>query len=244
MKLLLIFIVCLFTSMSHADSIQADRPGFSTGTYTVEPGYSHIETGLQYDKGNNVDEPGSYTAPLLNFRMGLTNDTELNLLWDGWTKTNGDSSLSSGDLMVGMKQRILSSDNYNFSWLGFVTLPTGTRSNAQHFSPFIGLLWDRTISDTISVFGTLQFVSFVESRERKNQFQPAIGLSIQHTDKLGSYIEIYTDLSLNTSAVPESVFDAGFTYLLTNSIQLDINFGISTDRRTSDFAGLGFAIRF
>ncbi|WP_198265188.1 hypothetical protein [sulfur-oxidizing endosymbiont of Gigantopelta aegis] len=50
--------------MAHADSIQADRPGFSTGTYTVAPGYSHIEVGLQYDKGNNIGERGSYTAPL------------------------------------------------------------------------------------------------------------------------------------------------------------------------------------
>ncbi|WP_198266722.1 transporter [sulfur-oxidizing endosymbiont of Gigantopelta aegis] len=230
--------------MAHADSIQADRPGFSTGTYTVAPGYSHIEVGLQYDKGNNIGERGSYTAPLLNYRMGLTDETELNLLWDGWNKSNGDSSLTNGDLMLGLKQRIVTNEDYNISWLGFVTLPTGTRSNAQHFSPFIGLLWDRTITDNISLFGTLQLVSYVESRDRKNQFQPAIGLSYQHTDKLGSYVEIYSDIAMNTSVAPASVFDAGLTYLLTDSIQVDFNFGLATDRRSSDFAGFGFAIRF
>ncbi len=40
------------------------------------------------------------------------------------------------------------------------------------------------------------------------------------------------------------MFDAGVAYLLTDDIQLDINFGISIDRNSSDFIGAGFAIRF
>ncbi len=240
---LVVFIAPLRIS---AEPIQPDRPGFSTGTYTVESGVSHMELGFQSEYGNNVGDPDTFTAPLLNFRIGLNTTTELNILVDGWSRerTSTGSVTSSSDLLIGAKHRLIERENYNLSFLGFISLPTGNSPDSGYFTPFVGLLWDYEIKSDISAFGTFQFISFVEGDQRSNNFQPAIGLAFSHTDKIGTYIEYYRDMSLNLSTKDIDMFDAGIAYLLTDNIQLDFNFGISIDRDSSDFVGAGFAIRF
>jgi hypothetical protein len=242
-----LFLASYLSPLSlHAEAIQADRPGFSTGTYTVQPGVRHIEMGVQYDYADHLDEANSYTAPLLNFRMGINTETELNILWDGWSRESSGSQKKTvtSDMMLGIKQRLLSTDDYNISWLGYISLPVGNAPNTGRFSPLIALLWDYNLTDTVSAFGTVQFVSFVEDKKRSNNFQPAVGLSFSHTDKISTYIEYYTDLSLNRGTPQINLFDAGITYLLNDDIQLDFNFAVSTDRRSSDALGLGIAVRF
>lgn len=235
-----------FALIVQADPIQPDRPGFSTGTYTVEPGMTHLELGFQSSYGNNAGDPDSFTAPLINVRVGLTPRTELNVLMDGWSreKANGKRNTTTSDVLVGVKHRLVEEDIYNLSVLGFVSLPTGNSPDSGYFTPFIGLLWDYELSSTVSAFGTLQLVSFVEDGQRSTNFQPAVGLSFTHTPKLSTYIEYYRDMSLNLSTNDADTVDAGVAYLLTNDIQLDFNIGYAIDRETDDFIGAGFAIRF
>jgi len=236
----------LFSFSVLAEPIQPDRPGFSTGTYTVEPGMVHLEMGFQTSYGDHADEPDTFTAPLMNVRVGLTSTTELNILMDGWSRErlSSGTDTSTSDIMIGAKHRLLTSDQYNLSLLGFVSLPTGSGQDSGEFTPFLGLLWDYEITPEVSAFGTLQFTSFVEDGQRSNNFQPAVGLVFSHTDKLSTFIEYYRDMSLNNITSDIDMFDAGVAYLLTDDIQLDINFGISIDRNSSDFIGAGLAIRY
>lgn len=241
--------VSLLLALSHVavgETIQPDRPGFSTGTYTVEPGLTQLELGFQSSYGNNAGDPDTFTAPLVNLRVGLNATTELNILLDGWSRERTGSSTvtSTSDVLVGAKHRLLQADQYNLSLLGFVSLPTGNVPDAGYFTPFVGLLWDYEINSDVSAFGTLQFISFVEDGERSNNFQPAVGLSFSHTDRLSSYVEYYRDMSLNLSTTDADVVDAGVAYLLTDDIQLDINAGYAIDRDSDDFIGVGFALRF
>ena len=229
-----------------AEPITPDRPGFSTGTYTVELGLTHLELGFQSDYGNNAGDPDTFTAPLINVRVGLTPSTELNILLDGWSqeRTGSSTVTSTSDMLLGAKNRLVTADKYNLSLLGFVSLPTGNAPDSGNFTPFLGLLWDYEITPDIGAFGTLQFISFVEGGVRSNNFQPAVGLSFTHTDKLSTYIEYYRDMSLNLNTNDIDMFDAGFAYLLTDDMQVDVNFGYSINRDASDFIGAGFAIRF
>jgi len=243
---LFIFLLTGFPPIVSADAIQPDRPGFSTGTYTVEPGFTQLELGFQSSYGNNAGDPDTFTAPLINVRVSLNSTTELNILLDGWSweRTGSNTVTSTSDMLVGAKHRLLTADKYNLSLLGFVSLPTGNSADSGYFTPFIGLLWDYELTTSVGAFGTLQFVSFVEAGERSNNFQPAIGLSFSHTNTISTYVEYYRDISLNLKTSDADMFDAGITYLLTNDIQLDFNFGISLDNVSDDFIAAGFAIRF
>lgn len=242
LKFVLLFSVpCLL----NAEPIQPDRPGFSTGTYTVEPGLSHLEFGFQSDYASPMGESNSSTLPLLNYRRGLTADTELNLLWDGWSQASEtQKSRSVSDILVGLKHRLIVNDTYNISVLGNVSLPTGSNSDFESTSLFLALLWDYAIAEKISAFGTLQGVSFVEDQQRSNNFQPAVGLSFTHTDTISTFIEYYHDISLNIDTPDSRVFDLGIAYLLTSRIQLDLNAGFALDKYGSDFIGMGVAVSF
>ena len=241
----LLSLLVLLPFNLQAAPIQPDRPGFSTGTYTVAPGKVNLEAGFQSSYGDNAGDPDSFTAPLINIRTGLTPSTELNLLLDGWTReqSGSDTSISTSDILVGVKHRLLNREKYNLSLLGFVSLPTGNDPDSGNFTPFIGLLWDYEVSEEVGAFGTFQIISFVEDGERSNNFQPAIGLTFSHTDKLSTYVEYYRDMSLNIDTRDSDMFDAGIAYLINDDIQIDFNFGLSIDRISSDFIGAGFAIQ-
>lgn len=233
-----------FSSALQASPIQPDRPGFSTGTYTLEPGVSHIESGVQKDYGLNAGDSDSYVAPLINYRLGLSTDTELNILWDGWSWLSGEANKNteSSDVMLGVKQSIITSSQYNLSWLAYISIAS---SSSQGTNGFLGGLWDYSLSDDVLAFGTLQVVSsFDDDDSRVYSFQPALGLSFSHTDKISSFIELYQDMPMQGGAENNSTVDAGVAYLLTDDIQLDVNFGLSLDQRTSDFMGVGIAVRF
>jgi len=218
-----------------AESVVPDRPGFSTGTYTVSPGGWQLEAGIQHSYGRNVGDPDSYTAPLLNLRTGLTQNTELNLLWDGIQFVEGQGQ-DEAYVMLGAKHRLIESDLYNFSLLGHLSL------QEDHLTPFLGLLWDRKLTEKTGLFGTLQVATSIDAGKRRKNFQPAIGLNFSHTDNLSSFVELYADAPLNGDR-QASVFDAGLAWMVHENLQLDFNFGLSMDSRSEDFAGFGLAIR-
>ena len=230
------FILMLFPAIGMAGPVVPDRPGFSTGTYTVQPGTMQVEMGIQNSYGRNVGDPDSYTAPLVNLRTGLTDNTELNLLWDGVRVVTGEGR-DVAYVMAGIKHRLVESELYNFSLLGYLSV------QEDRLAPFLGLLWDRQLTVKTGLFGTLQLATSVESGVRKTNFQPAIGVNFTHTEALGTFVEVYSDIPLDGDrAVP--VFDAGIVWLPREDLQLDINFGVSLDGRSEDFIGAGMAWRY
>ena len=236
---------CL-SNIAHSEPIQADRPGFSTGTYTVDPGVTHLEFGFQSSYGKGPTSAGEFTAPLINIRAGITSDTELNILADGWTleRNAAQNGTYAQDVLVGIKHRLVASDKYNISVLGYISLPIGNEQGGAGFSPFIGLLWDYSLTQSVSAFGTVQVISSVTDYTRSTNFQPAIGLSFAHSKKISTYVEYYSDISLNLNNDHINTIDAGIAYLLTDDIQLDFNFGVSDDSDAHKFIGAGMAVRF
>ena len=71
-------------AFSADNPIVADRPGFSTGTYTVKPGKLNVELGYQYAFNTNLNNKTTQTLPLLVLRTGLSSNVELDFHWDGW----------------------------------------------------------------------------------------------------------------------------------------------------------------
>ena len=67
----------------------------------------------------------------------------------------------------------------------------------------------------------------------------AYGYSL--TDKFGAYAELYGDLPEDSSA--NHYWDAGFTYLVSNNIQLDTYFGTSITKGQDILIGLGASFR-
>lgn len=228
-----------------AQTVVADRPGFSTGTYTVTPGNFNVEMGYEAAFSHDDTHRTTHTAPLLDVRVGLTSESEIDLMWSGWNIDHiaGNSITSTSDMAIGGKYRLVSQSQFNITALGILSLPTGNASSGK-IDPTAAIVWDYTPLDTITVFGMVQFVSFTEDENRNESIQPAIGLSFSHTEKLGTFIELYSDIPLGRNIQRADMIDAGFTYLLADSTQFDLNFGLSLDHRSDDFVGVGIAMRF
>ncbi len=223
-----------------ADTIVADRPGFSTGTYTVKPKNLNVEFGYNYTKNDE-------TFPLFVLRRGLTNKLEFNIMYDGvYVKHNDTENFAwSSDLIIGVKYRLYKSELYNFTFMGLTSLPVGDSKSIslKNITPLAALLWDYTVSTDISLFGTLQGSTYYNN-ERIYDFQPAVGISLAITEKFSSYIEYYSIIPSSTHQDKQQIVDGGFTYLISDDIQFDINGGVGLNSISDDFIGFGVAIRF
>jgi len=228
--------------------IAADRPGFSTGTHTVEPGRLDVELGYQYAFNNTGVNRSTQTLPLLDLRTGLSLKSELDVLWDGWNidhAENQSSDVSVSDVSIGGKYRLREGPKYNLTALGLLSLPLGSApSTSDHVDPLVGLLWDDSLSSQASLFGVVEATSFIFEGDRIYAAQVAIGASFSHTDRLGTFIEIYSAVPSRSKLDDEVVMDGGVTYLLSHDVQLDMNAGVGLNSASNDFIGFGVASRF
>lgn len=251
MKNISLFLsVCItaISSLHGEDTIMADRPGFSTGTYTLKPHEFNVELGYQYAFTDNDSEQSTQSLPLMVLRTGLSEKIELDLLWDGLNidkERNQPATTSKTDLSIGSKYRIYESSQYNLTALGIISLPTGSSpSTSNSIDPLLGILWDYSISDETSLFGAIQTSSTKVENKRIYDIQAAIGASYSHTESIGTFIEIYTIVPSQSMLDKEKVIDGGVTYLLNQDIQLDFNAGIGLNNYSRNFIGFGVASRF
>lgn len=245
-----ISVVCLcVTSLVMADDpISADRPGFSSGTYTVAPGRINAEFGYQYSANKHGTDQSTHTLPLMVLRAGFLSDMEIDLMWAGWNndKIDGQASTNShSDLTVATKYRLHRGTDYNLTALASVSLPIGSEpSTSDSTDPLIGLLWDYQLVNDVTLFGVAQMSSFKVAGSRGQDLQLAIGASFSHSDGYGSFVELYTIRPFDSQLEDELVIDGGITYLVNNDLQLDFNIGLGLNDTSSDFVGVGVATRF
>lgn len=224
-----------------SDTLVPDRPGFSTGTYTVQPEKFNIELGYNYMESEE-------TFPLIVLRTGITDKLEFDLMYDGVyvRRSNETNKIEwSSDLIVGMKYRLHESVLYNFTFMALTTLPVGDGRavSSKNVVPLLALLWDYSISNEISLFGTLQGSTYYDNK-RVFDLQPAMGISLAINEKFGCYIEHYSIIPLSSLPEKEHVIDGGITYLVGEDMQLDINAGLGLNSVSNDFVGFGVSFQF
>ncbi len=229
--------------------IAPDRPGLSTGTYTVSPGTLYIEAGYQYEFNRSGLDTATSTLPQLVLRTGITDKLELDIVWDG---VNRDSlqgfpnETSEADLAIGGKYRLFESESFNLTLLGLITAPIGSSpSTSDNVDPLLGLLWDYGLSDKVGLFGVFQSTRLED--EDENSFienQLGLGVSYGHTDKLVSFVEYFAAIPQSSDQDEQHIIDAGVTYLYSDDIQLDFSAGVGLNDETSHFVSFGIAARF
>ncbi len=241
---------------AQTNPIVPDRLGFSTGAaYTVKPGRLNIEFGYQYSFNNHNTDTSTHTTPLSNLRVGITKKIEFDLLWDGWNIDDQEDSnpeTSVAGVSVGGKYWIVEIDKFNLTTLGLLSFPVGSSpSTSGHVDPRPGLLWDYSLSNSVSIFGDILANSDVTKGDRNYSIQSTVGVSFSHTSRLGTYLEYNSDIPLHTggssepgSSSVQNMINGGATYLLTDDTQLDINAGVGLDSKTDHSIGTGISTRF
>jgi hypothetical protein len=114
--------------------------------------------------------------------------------------------------------------------------------------PTASLLYGWDIREGLSMGGSTIYISNIdpETGELFTVVAQSITFGFGLTDRLTMYTEWFgLFVSGATSVWPEQYFDGGFTYSVTNNIQLDVRAGVGLNQQATDlFTGTGICLRF
>jgi hypothetical protein len=241
-----------------------DRPGEANPAALVPPGYSQIEVGWTHtgNKENGV-KSSIDTFPETLYRYGLSDCLELRLespvhAWEEAKFTDGSPSehlRGWGDTAAGIKLNLWQENAAcclpAAALLGRFSLPTGAHDQTSgRADPSVELLFSNTLSETFTLDTNLGAVwetsrDDAGDKDTLSSFLYAESLTMNLTGKLAAFAEVFAWLPLSAKGTPSTTVDAGLTYLLTDTLQVDISAGRGLSRAADDwFVGMGVAYRF
>ena len=236
---------------SSSSALVTDRPDATEASSTVGKGTLQIETGGLYDsfEENNI-KTENYTYNTTLLRYGILDNLELRLGWnfvEGRTTINGNKldNVTSGlsPLLFGVKIDIAEEKGCmpEIALIGHVFPIFSASQDYRSETTAVDFRFSmsHTLSETSSIGYNLGGQWGNDSSEAAAIYTLAYGKSI--TEKFGFYVELYGDLPEDSSA--NHFWDAGFTYLVSNDLQLDTYFGTSITKGQDLLIGLGFSYR-
>lgn len=245
------------------EPLVTDRPDFTESTDAIPAGHIQIEVGytFTYDR-EGEDRLRDHTAPEFLLRIGVVEDFELRIGWDGYswsenqTQERNDSdrlvtreawSQGANDMTLGIKYKLLDQDGWlpHFGVLASLSVPTGSANvGAGDVEPELVLLWAYDVSDRFAVAGNVGIAVPTDAGDRFFQTFASLSFAYGLTEKLGAYAE-YFGIYPNTedSDAAHSV-NVGFTYLINKDFQIDVRVGAGLNEEADDFfTGIGFSWR-
>ncbi|WP_299437706.1 transporter [uncultured Aquimarina sp.] len=255
--ILITFLSCLsFNSIFSQETnkpgtLVTDRPDQTESPTVVPKGYLQIETGAFYeDAGEDAFKQKTTTFNTTLLRYGLLDNLELRIGWDfAETKTeiNGteldDVESGLSPLLLGAKIAITEEKGWlpEIGLLGHLYLPftAGKDFRPENTGVDFRFSFAHTLSEKSSFSYNLGAAWGDDSPEAAYVYTIVYGYSI--TDSLGIYAELYGDFPEDSSA--NHLWDAGFTYLLSDSIQLDATVGSGITEGQNLLLSAGISVR-
>lgn len=236
--------------------METDRPDFTEGTQTVTPGHLQLESGytFTYDKENGT-RLREHVAPEFLLRVGLIQDLELRLSWDGYVDSQENSPLNNSnsngvsDFAIGFKHRMYRQEDslVDFSLIGDISIPAGSSEiTSDEVEPGLSLLWARDLDEIFAIAGNLNFVFPVVNDDRYFQIENSLTLGTSLSERFGSYLEYYGlyPADSDTTETTSHIVNGGFTFLASTNLQFDIRAGFGLNDEAPDFlVGTGVTFR-
>ncbi|MBL8996935.1 MAG: transporter [Gemmatimonadetes bacterium] len=230
--------------------IASDRPSFSTGTSIAEVGHPLLEIGTTYSRtdGANVLVVGEPTL-----RVGLSPRIELRLTAPNYLMVRPDAIRADGlgDAGIAAKVTLLaipdgaSRIHPHLSLLAGTSLPTGSETfGSDRALPSASLIAGWALSDRVGLGANLIWGQADVGGGTADTYAAVAGISVSHTDRFGSFTELYSTRGPSADWDPASL-QYGVTYLLRPSLQLDGHAGVRLkDTSEGYFLGFGLTRRF
>ena len=221
-KILFSFII--FIPRCYTQELVTDRPDQTESAVTVPLHSLQIETGFAYESFNeNNIYVENYNIAGTLFRYGLENNVEFRFGAGYLIYKGEETTVDFDDLLVGLKINFLKEDSapIDLGLMAHVVVPVFPIFNFQLIEPELIFAASRSLSDKFSI--SANFGGSWDSQWTEVAYLYTTVLGYSFTEKLGSFIEVYGNLSSSFSPVHN--YDAGLTYLLSNNLQLDISGG-------------------
>lgn len=261
--LLLCFIVS-WPILSLADPIADDpcasllavlnRPTVSDSVCAVKPWKFIAEVGTQYQ--NTYPEQGDLmNAPEAQLRWGLPGLNEITLLPSNYVDIfSSDGSGQSGftATSLGFKHQFPNFGKLSYAAEGLFTLPTGSDALGSDGLGFAanGIV-NYNFTDIFALSLMLGYTTATTSTDsgggRYSSFNPDLVFAAQTSENLQFYIEVYGQSKTSPDQSSGFNADGGVQYLISENIELDLEYGQRISGELAGFAnyvGAGTGFRF
>ncbi|RKQ49278.1 outer membrane putative beta-barrel porin/alpha-amylase [Roseivirga pacifica] len=254
---LFIISLCLSSLLLKAQDgpkINTDRPSASESAYLLRKGDFQIETGFLYAEfneellGSDNIKIQAITLNSTALRYGVSDKFELKLT-QGLNKVRvnyGDGRITSDvqvvPTLIGFKANIveLGESNTQLSFQGMVGgdlfMEDGEFGQAD-----LRLMIDQVIADNFSVGGNV--AARVLNGFEDTGFAYSVYGAASLSNAAGLYLEFFGSLFGDDAFLPDShEIDAGFTYAINPTMQVDAMVGFGLSEFANDFTfGFGFS---
>lgn len=233
------------------------RPSKTDTPFTVDAGHYQIEADLVAYTRDTNNQTEAFQIFIPNIRVGLLNNVDFQISLQTYNNVRatfgGDNTQENsgfGDTTVGVRVNFWGNDSGTtaFGMVSFVKFPTN-QNNLGNNSIEGGITFPLAIdlSEKWNVGIQTQFK--LNKNEADSGYNAglvnSIVLGYQATDRLGTYFELFTDITTERDSELVATFDTGITYLLTENLQLDAGVNIGLTRAADDFNPfVGFTVRF
>ncbi len=250
--LLSIELVLFFGSFAgYSQDMVTDRPDFTESANVVPKGTVQFEFGYTFNKEKDYGITNHTLGELLvrftlvdklEFRVGV-NSYNIEK-FEGFPVGGPPPSTVKGfgDMSLGLKWAIIPG---NVAVLAATSLPTGgdVFGNSKP-QPSITLALGKDINDTLAIGANLGVAGLNDGDSKVMEISASTSLGISLTDKLGMFVEYFGFYYGEDDGTDTHYLDAGFTYLVSPTFQLDIRGGKRLNKgESSYFMGFGASFR-
>lgn len=226
-----------------ARDMSTDRPDKTESAYTLDAGRWQIE--LDAVNFTRDDEAGTRVDTIsissFNLKYGIGSSTDVQFVVTPYTlvESSGSASSSSvsgfGDLIIRVKQNLFGNDDGDVALavMPFIKLPTASDDLGGNDDVEGGIIVPLAIELSSAVgLGLMAQLNVLKdsSANYSAEWVASATAGIDLTEELGLYVELFASEFEDVSEETVATFDMGFTYALTEDLQLDtgINIGITS----------------
>jgi hypothetical protein len=235
-----------------------DRPDKTESAYSLDAGHLMHETDLlnyAYNQDDGV-RTDSFFIMAPNAKIGLTNSTDLQIVWQPYTQNREriieskktTTNRGSSDLVVRLKTNMWGNDQGDSAgaimpYIKIPTAKTGVGNGAVEggiIIPFAHALGDKTGLGFMTQF---DFLRNETDSDYYAQYINSITIGTNLIGNLSAYSEVWTATSSETNT--EVTLDFGTTYAINENTQLDMGINIGATAAADDFNPfIGLSQRF
>ena len=237
-----------------------DRPDKTDGPFTVDAGHFQWEmdfANYTLDKNNGVDARAWNVAPF-NLRVGLLDNTELQLAYDDYLNVRASDNRTGttitqsgfGDLNARLKINLWGNEGGTtafglFPFLKFPVNTGGLGNNAIEGGLGLPLALNLPHDFDLGLETSFDFFQNENDADYHAEFVNSITLDHALAGKLSGYVEFFSEVSAERHSDWVGTVDVGLEYLLNENVQLDCGCNFGVTRAADDFNPFaGLTMRF
>lgn len=239
---LLVFVSTSIYSQT-SEPIQADRPDQTETPALVPKGMFQVETGFTFQKNDAFNK--SLSLPSTLWKYGVNDNFELRLITEFLLEEINNEKLNGlTPIFIGFKIKLADEKGIipKTSFIAHIGLPNAasTRYKTDYYAPEFRFTMQHTLSDKLNLAYNLGAEWDGFSAQPTFIYTLTTGYSI--TEKLGSYIELYSFLPQIDKA--NHNLDGGITYLINNNFMVDLSASTGiTNNAPKHYFAFGFSFR-